>query len=69
MATLTLVVQRTFDNRDQAERIRQLEAQNAALRERIKALEARLPPGIKLVGGREVTRYYESSVLTDPERH
>jgi hypothetical protein len=59
--SLTLRIERTVDNRDDGERVRFLEAQNDALRARVKALERQLAdhvlvPGIRLLGVSEVTR-------------
>jgi hypothetical protein len=58
---LTLRIERTLDNRNDAERVRFLEAQNDVLRDRVKALEQQLAtrllvPGIRLMGATEVLR-------------
>jgi hypothetical protein len=59
--SLTLHIERTLDNRNEAERVRFLEAQNDALRARVKALERQLAdqaliPGIRFVRAQEMTR-------------
>jgi basic region leucine zipper protein len=57
---LTLRIERTLDNRDTGERVRFLEAQNDALRARVKTLERQLAdhvlvPGIRVLRVSEVT--------------
>lgn len=59
--SLTLRIERTLDNRNEAERVRFLEAQNDVLRDRVKALEQQLAdrllvPGIRLMSTNEVLR-------------